>query len=430
LRVERNLWAAVLTEIFDFRTRERAGALFVRGYPERESELVVALDWMPVPDEYVRDSRHGLVFDGRFNLRVAERAAELRAGALLVHAHPGPRTPVPSTTDAQHGAAFMAFMQRRHPDRASGLLVVADKTITGVVDTSGETREISRVVSSGIPMSEWRCRAPLASADESADRQLLAIGADAQRRLRGATIAVIGNSGGGSHVTQQLIHAGIGTMPVVDPDVIDETNLRRVVGATYADIDITPKPDIAVRTAAAVRQSVKVVPIREPFPSAATIAALRHADIIIGCVDSWDTRDDLNTFALRHRIPYIDIGISVTGATADRGMRVSGQIAVVTPDGPCMRCMGLVTDERVQASRDHRQGYADDEPDPQVVSLNGTLASEAVTAALMLLAGDDRLVRRRRYSYPPGSLTEVTTSQRSDCPACRSALLHARGGPA
>jgi molybdopterin-synthase adenylyltransferase len=423
LRVDRHTWSTVLAEVFDFGIRERAGALFVRGYPDRHPELLVGIEWMPVPDEYVLPSAHGLAFDGRFNLRVAERAAELRAGAILVHAHPGVRPPVPSITDAEQGAAFMAFMHRRQPDRASGLLVVADRTVTGIVSTSGGTLEIQRVVSAGIPTEEWNSTPPAARHAESADRQLLAVGSDAQRRLANATIAVIGNSGGGSHVTQQLIHAGAGTLPVVDPDIVEETNLRRLVGATQADIDTTPKPDVAVRIAAAVRPTVNVVPLREAFPSTATIEALRHADIIIGCVDGWDTRDDLNKFALRHRIPYIDIGIMVSGATDERGMRVGGQIAIVAPDGPCLRCMGLVTDERVQASRDHRQGYADQEPDPQVVSLNGTLASEAVTAALMLLAADDRLPRRRRYTYPPGLLTEVTTHRQRACTSCSAADL-------
>jgi hypothetical protein len=85
--------------------------------------------------------------------------------------------------------------------------------------------------------------------------------------------------------------------------------------------------------------------------------------------------------------------------------------------------MGLVTDARVEASRRRRQGYAEEEPEPQVVSLNGTLASEAVTTALMVLAGDDRLGPYRRYAYPPGTLTEVQTAPRPDCPACSGAHL-------
>jgi molybdopterin/thiamine biosynthesis adenylyltransferase len=323
----------------------------------------------------------------------------------------------------------MAFMARRHPTRPHGLLVVADRTITGIVQTSGTTLDISRLVSAGIPTQEWTNTQLTPDRDEVDDRQLLAIGAGAQQRLANATIAVIGNSGGGSHVTQQLIHAGTGTLLVIDPDIVEETNLRRMVGATRSDVGTTPKPDVAVRTAEAVRSAVKVIAIREAFPSTVTIEAIRHADVIIGCVDGWDTRDDLNSFALRHRIPYIDIGITVAGTTDERGMRVGGQTAIVVPDGACLRCMGLVTDERVQMSREHRQGYANQEPDPQVVSLNGTLASEAVTAALMLLAGDDRLVRRRRYTYPPGLLTEVTARRREGCTACSAAELPFVPGP-
>lgn len=422
VRVDRLTWSTVLQEVMDFDTRERAGALFVRGYPAAEPAVLVGIEWMPVPDTYVRPAPHGLAFDARFNLRVAERAAQLQAGAVLVHAHPGAALPMPSTTDAENGAAFLAFMRRRDPERAHGLLVVADTTITGIVETPQSTRRVERVVAAGIPTSWWtRTLSP--SGPSGDDRQLLAIGDNAQERLSNTAIAVVGNSGGGSHVTQQLIHAGVGTLIVIDPDVIEETNLRRVVGATLADVNVTLKPELAVRTAAQVRPTVDVVPLTEAFPSTATITALRHADVIIGCVDGWDTRDDLNTFALQHRIPYIDIGIAVAGSVGNLGMRVGGQIAVVTPDGPCLRCMELVTDARVDASRMRRQGYADAEPEPQVVSLNGTVASEAVTAALMLLAGDHRLTPRRRYAYPPGRLSEVSATRLPTCAACQAAAL-------
>jgi molybdopterin/thiamine biosynthesis adenylyltransferase len=317
----------------------------------------------------------------------------------------------------------MTFMRRREPRLVNGLLVVADRHITGIVEAPEGAREITRVVSAGVPTQEWVAGARAAPLDGQADRQMLAIGAAAQAQLAGATIAVVGNSGGGSHVTQQLIHAGLSKLVVIDPDLVEETNLRRLVGAVQADIGVTPKPDIAVRVAELVRPTVEVVPIAEAFPSARTIAALRDADLIVGCVDGWDTRDDLNALALRYRIPYIDIGITVVGATDHAGMRVGGQIALVAPDGPCMRCMGLGTDQRVEASREMRQGYADAEPDPQVVSLNGTVASEAVTTALMLLAGDDRLSRRRRYAYPPGLLIDVEATRRPGCPACGVAGL-------
>ena len=424
MRADAATWASVCAEIFDFTTRERAGALLVRGVGTDTGLLLTVVGWIPVPDEYVLGSSHGLIYDGRFNLRVAEATLQLDAGAVLVHAHPGEGTPQASRTDNEHGAAFLAFMRRRRPNAVNGLLIVADDTITGAVDEpDGALRDVYRLIVVGLPIREWVHQRPLVSPVDIEDRQLLAIGQAAQTRLATATVAVVGNSGGGSHVTQQLIHAEIGTLIVIDPDIVTATNLRRLVGAVAADIDTTMKVDIARRTAEAVRPSVIVRRFTEAFPSTATLAALRTADLIIGCVDGWDARDDLNTFALTSRIPYIDIGIAVSPADDTRGMRVGGQVALVLPGGPCLRCMGLVTDARVEASRMRRQGYAEAAPEPQVVSLNGSVASEAVTAALMVLAGDDRLVAYRRFAYPPGTLTEVQTAQRIDCPACAGAHL-------
>lgn len=424
LRADAATWASVSAEIFDFTTRERAGALLVRAVGTDRGLLLTVVGWIPVPDEYVLDSSHGLIYDGRFNLRVAEATMHRDAGAVLVHAHPGDATPRASRTDAENGAAFLTFMRRRRPNVVNGLLIVADDNITGVVDEpDGTLRDVDRLIVVGLPIREWVQQRRLVPPVDIDDRQLLAIGGAAQARLATATVAVVGNSGGGSHVTQQLIHAEVGTLIVIDPDIVTATNVRRLVGAVAADIDITLKVDVARRTAEAVRPSVIVRRFTEAFPSTTTLAALRTADLIIGCVDGWDARDDLNTFALTSRIPYIDIGIAVSPADNSRGMRVAGQVALVLPGGPCLRCMGLVTDARVEASRLQRQGYTEEAPEPQVVSLNGSVASEAVTAALMLLAGDDRLVPYRRFAYPPGTLTEVQTAQRTDCPACAGAQL-------
>ena len=137
----------------------------------------------------------------------------------------------------------------------------------------------------------------------------------------------------------------------------------------------------------------------------------------------WDARDDLNTFALEHRLPYIDVGAIVRPTRPGVEFGIFGQVAVVMPGGPCMRCMALVTDARVQASRLARQGYVDQVPEPQVVSVNGVLASEAVTAALMLIAGATEIEPLRRYKYPPGELVRVEAVRRVQCAACRRAGL-------
>jgi hypothetical protein len=87
-----------------------------------------------------------------------------------------------------------------------------------------------------------------------------------------------------------------------------------------------------------------------------------------------------------------------------------------------MSCMDLVTDARAEASRRRRQGYREDLHDPQVVSVNGILASSAVTTALLMIAGEEGLPRFQTYAWPPGHLTiPLGVTTRDNCPACQEA---------
>ena len=63
------------------------------------------------------------------------------------------------------------------------------------------------------------------------DRQSF-LGATSEQKLAGLTMGLVGLGGGGSHVAQQLAHLGIGRFVLVDPDVVEETNLNRLVGGT------------------------------------------------------------------------------------------------------------------------------------------------------------------------------------------------------
>lgn len=167
-----------------------------------------------------------------------------------------------------------------------GLLVVSEASVTGVCETPVERRAVRRITAAGVPTLSLRHEPPIDQPElDEGDRQLLAIGSSGQVALADTTVAVIGVSGGGSHVAQQLIHAGVGTLIPVDQDVVDGRNLRRVVGAVRDDIDRTKKVMIPARLREVVRPEVEVIPIDGSFPSTEGIARLRLADVLVGCVD-------------------------------------------------------------------------------------------------------------------------------------------------
>jgi hypothetical protein len=211
------------------------------------------------------------------------------------------------------------------------------------------------------------------------DRQSF-LGRNSEAILDAATIGLVGLGGGGSHLVQQFAHVGIGGHAVVDPQPIDGTNTNRLVGGTLADVKaVTPKVGIATRTIRGLLPKARLLPIQDSWHAATN--ALKMCDIIVGAVDSFKEREQLERFARRHLIPYIDIGMDVH-PIGRAGFLVAGQLILSMPGAPCLRCCGFITDERLTAEA---KTYGAAGARPQVVWPNGVLASTAVGLAVQLL---------------------------------------------
>lgn len=240
------------------------------------------------------------------------------------------------------------------------------------------------------------------------DRQSF-LGLESPALLKAATLGIVGLGGGGSHVVQQAAHVGIGGYVLVDPDDIDETNTNRLVGGTLADvyrrparfavlrrlvrylnrlaggtldhIDIEPaKVGIGARVVRGLNPRARIIAVHQRWQKATE--ALRSADVIVGALDSFRERDELERFARRYLIPYIDLGMDVHCLSGRTGSLVSGQVILSTPGGPCLRCCGLVTEERL---REEAHEYGKAGARPQVVWPNGVLASAATGLVIQLL---------------------------------------------
>lgn len=206
------------------------------------------------------------------------------------------------------------------------------------------------------------------------------LGRDLETIISTAKLGIVGLSGGGSHLVQQLGHIGFRRFAIYDPDHVDESNLNRLVGATFADVkEATPKVDVARRVLQGLigdRLEVEAYAGRwqhQPTP-------LRECDLIFGCLDGFAERAELEICARRYLIPYIDVGLDVHTVSSD-APRMGGQVILSLPGGPCMHCLGFLTEERLAKEA---ATYGDVGIRPQVVWANGVLASTAVGIAVDL----------------------------------------------
>lgn len=220
------------------------------------------------------------------------------------------------------------------------------------------------------------------------DRQSF-LGPQSEAILEAATIGIVGLGGGGSHVVQQAAHMGVGGLVNADPDTIEDTNINRLIGGTLADVTVSlPKVAIAERMIRGLNPGARIVSVQADWRSA--VDDLKLCDVIVGAVDSFKEREQLERFARRHLIPYIDVGMDVH-ELGGRSFLVSGQVILSMPGGPCMRCCGFITDERLT---EEAKLYGAAGSRPQVVWSNGMLASTAVGLLTQVLTP--------WYPNPPG----------------------------
>lgn len=211
------------------------------------------------------------------------------------------------------------------------------------------------------------------------DRQSF-LGPDSDRILDAATLGLVGLGGGGSHLAQQAAHMGIGGYVNADPQTIEDTNTNRLIGGTLADVAKGMlKVDIAEGLIRGLVPKARIVSAPKDWRDYAD--DLKRCDVIVGAVDGFQERAELERFARKHLIPYLDIGMDVH-ELGPRNFLVSGQVILSLPSGPCLRCCGLITDERL-AEEARRYGAAGHRP--QVVWANGVLASTAMGLITQLL---------------------------------------------
>lgn len=227
------------------------------------------------------------------------------------------------------------------------------------------------------------------------------LGNGSQEIIERATIGIVGLGGGGSHIVQQAAHIGFKHYVLYDPQTIEDTNLNRLVGATLRDVG-QEKLKVARRIIHGLQRGANISASltrwqEKPEP-------LMACDIVFGCADSFQDRDELETFCRRHLILYIDIAMDIHQVD-DEPPRMAGQVILSAPGHACMKCVGFITPEKLAKEA---QAYGAAGPRPQVVWPNGTLASAAVGLAVDALTSWTRKTRAPVYLSYDGNTGFVT----------------------
>ncbi len=271
--------------------------------------------------------------------------ARLDAGAILVDVRGDHERALGAAKGARGiDHALIAAEPHIHlPDRAAEVLLIcqggrrslataqllADKGYVNVASILGGTLAWE---ARGMPMNR-----PDVDADfsERYSRQLVLpeVGLAGQQRLAAATILLVGAGGLGSPAALYLAAAGVGTLRLVDDDVVDRSNLQRQVLHTEARIGL-PKVDSAATALSALNPRTRIEAIGERLAGANVEQYLQGVDVAIDGADNFPARYLLNDACVHLGVPL------VYGAVH----RFHGQVSLfdagrLRGSAPCYRCL-------------------------------------------------------------------------------------------
>jgi molybdopterin/thiamine biosynthesis adenylyltransferase/rhodanese-related sulfurtransferase len=155
------------------------------------------------------------------------------------------------------------------------------------------------------------------------------VGMEGQQKLKAARVLCIGTGGLGSPLALYLTAAGVGTLGLVDFDVVDYTNLQRQIIHSTPDVG-RPKLDSAAEKLRALNPYVDIRKFETRLTSANALEMFREFDVIADGTDNFPTRYLVNDACVLTGKPNVYGSI----------FRFEGQASVfATKDGPCYRCL-------------------------------------------------------------------------------------------
>jgi molybdopterin/thiamine biosynthesis adenylyltransferase/proteasome lid subunit RPN8/RPN11 len=355
-----------------------------------------------------------------FVAEAAQRARKNNESLIFVHTHPFSMNQF-SEIDDDGERQLMEFLQRRIPNAAhAAMLITPEVTIAREL---GKGRELD-VVSVG-PEVSWSRNSATEIDRSRYDRQIRAFGASGQNVLKSLRVGIVGLGGTGSVVLQELAHLGVADFLLLDPDVVEESNLNRLVGAVPSDVG-SSKVEVAKRFAQRINPKSQIETRQESVLKVRSVRTLADTDFVFCCTDSHGSRAVLNQFAYQYLIPMIDMGV-VIAVDKSTVTHVAGRTQMLAPGLACMVCANLLDPEEIR--RDlltdfERQAdpyiLGNTEPAPAVISLNTTIASMAVTMFLNACTGIPGSARFVNYNAMTGVSRAAMCSQHPSCIVCSS----------
>ena len=391
-----------------------------------DRRILTAREVVPVPyHECSVRTPDRVVWSSNILDRLIPRVWKYGLSIVKIHSHPGDYQQFSALDDESDTALSVSFDGLFIEGRVHGsAIMLPDGSMFGRELIDGRIGNGFRAVMiAGDDIRFW-CRGNLNDLGEDDLRNRQAFGAGTVNLVRSLRVAVIGCSGTGSILIEQLARLGVGAFVLVDPDIIEMKNLNRISSTTLEDANRrTPKVTVAKRMIDALGRGQSVLPLQMNLDSIEAVHRVAECDVVFGCVDTAEGRNLANRIAAYYLMPYIDVGVRLVADGQGSVETVAGAVNYCKPGGATLLERGAITSEQIRAEEMRRTNpdrYRElrrqkyilgvEEERPAVISVNAFFAALAVNEFLARIHVF-RNVDNSAFSTVRGDLCEFALSR-------------------
>lgn len=406
-----------------------AVALCGRGSHEDDHTLLVQ-ELLLIPHNACYDRRSDLViWPTELINSLLEKATKYNYGILKIHCHPGGGeffSDFDNESDYNLFSSIHAWVDDGLPH--ASCIMLPDKRLFGrFFSADMEATPIEQISVAGSDIISWHYGQEKTFNITLQSRNLQAFGKKTIAMLSKMKIGVVGCSGTGSLVIEQLKRLGIGELVLVDPDYVDGVNLNRIVGSTSEDASgYLPKVDVMKREIQKVGFGTNVITFNIHASNYEVIKELSQCDVLFSCVDGAEGRHILNMVCSHYLIALIDMGVKLDADGSGGITGIYGSVHYIQPGGSSLLSRGQYNIDTLRAEsikRSNKEEFARNqylanvnESSPAVISVNMQVAATAV---------NEFLARIHPYRNIPNSEIDAIRIMFSDCTSYPEALPEA-----
>lgn len=392
---------AILTShLFPADGNEAVAFLLCGRRADNQRMRLVARKVAPLPYELcsVREPER-VTWPSDWLVPLLNEAAAKGLSLVKIHGHRGYDrfSPLDNRADSELFPGVAAWVEGDAP-HGSAILMDDGRIFGRIVASDGVFHPLDWINEVGPDLKFWYHRGG-SQVPASATRIAQVFGERTFSVLKRLRIAVVGCSGTGSPVIEQLVRNHVGSLVLVDPDLVEDKNLNRIWNATADDAKRKQaKVEVAARAARAVGFGTEILPLQKSLFDPDAVKAVAACDAVFGCVDTVDGRYLLNKLAVFYSLPYFDLGVRIDADGQGGVDQVCGTVHYIQPGGSSLlsrnvfdleqvRSAGLQRTNPQEFERLAKEGYikgaAVDRP--AVIQLNSLIASLAINDFLARL---------------------------------------------